>query len=141
MQITGVLCITNLFIAKCLIYYCVISCIRHSNLPYSYYYQDLEVCNSKVFHKFIQFTFILQIIHIEWVLFDGLDLYSSLYYKLMLLKDKRSCTLCGKVVDSGYENGIVEIIDGETYTFDCADCVLMFKKFRSLYGHNLFNTC
>ncbi len=60
----------------------------------------------------------------------------------MLRKDKRSCALCGKTVASvEYDNGIVEIIDDETYTFDCADCVLMFKKFRSVYGPSLFSTC
>jgi len=65
-----------------------------------------------------------------------------LYYKVMLVKDKKSCALCGKIVGSGdREKGIVEIIDDETYTFDRVDCVLMFKKFRSVYGQNLFNTC
>ena len=60
----------------------------------------------------------------------------------MLRRDKRSCALCGKTVGSGgYDNGIVELIDDETYTFDRADCVLMFKKFRNVYGQNLFNTC
>jgi hypothetical protein len=95
-----------------------------------------------MFHKFMQLLSVLQIIHIDWILFDGLSLYSCLYYKVMLRKDKRSCALCGKTVGSGeYNNGIVEIIDDETYTFDRADCVLMFKKFRSVYGENLFSTC
>ncbi len=59
----------------------------------------------------------------------------------MLRKDKRSCALCGKTVASGeHDNGIVEIIDDETFTFDRADCVLMFRKFRSVYGPSLFNT-
>jgi len=92
----------------------------------------------------MQFLFILQIIHLDWILFDGLGLYSSSYYKVMLRKDKRSCALCGKTVGSGEydnQNGIVEIIDDETYTFDCDDCVLMFKKFRSVYGPSLFSTC
>jgi hypothetical protein len=60
----------------------------------------------------------------------------------MLRKDKRSCALCGKTVASGeYDNGIVEIIGDETYTFDRADCQLMFKKFKSVYGSSLFSTC
>lgn len=68
-----------------------------------------------------------------------MDLYSSFYYKVMLQIDKRSCALCGKTVGSGeYDNGIMEIIDDETYTFDRADCVLMFKKFKSVYGQSLF---
>jgi hypothetical protein len=29
---------------------------------------------------------------------------------------------------------IVEIIDGTRYIFDTNDCVLMFKKFRGVYG-------
>jgi hypothetical protein len=62
----------------------------------------------------------------------------------MLRKDKRTCALCGKTVGSGEydnENGIVEIIGDETYTFDRADCVLTFKKLRSVYGPGLFSTC
>jgi hypothetical protein len=90
----------------------------------------------------MQFLSILQIIYLYWISLDGLGLYSSLYYKVMLQKDKRSCALCGKIVGSGeYDNDIVEIIEDETYTFDRDDCVLMFKKFRSVYGQNLFNTC
>jgi len=57
----------------------------------------------------------------------------------MLRKDKRSCALCGKTVGTEeYDNGIMEIIDDETYTFDRADCALMFKKFKSVYGQSLF---
>jgi hypothetical protein len=60
----------------------------------------------------------------------------------MLRKDKRSCALCGKTVASEeYDNSIVEIIDDDTFTFDRADCVLIFKKFRSVYGPTLFSTC
>ena len=29
---------------------------------------------------------------------------------------------------------IVDVIDGTTYTYDTNDCVLMFKKFRGVYG-------
>ena len=42
------------------------------------------------------------------------------------------CALCGKTVIS--EEIIVEIIDDISYTFDTNDCVLMFKKFRGVYG-------
>jgi hypothetical protein len=60
----------------------------------------------------------------------------------MLRKDKRSCALCGKTVASGEcNNGIVEIFDDGTYAFDRVECVLMFKKFRSVYGPTLFSTC
>jgi hypothetical protein len=30
----------------------------------------------------------------------------------------------------------IEQIDGASYTFDTADCALMFKRFRSVYGSN-----
>jgi hypothetical protein len=30
----------------------------------------------------------------------------------------------------------IEQIDGTSYTFDTADCALMFKRFRSVYGSN-----
>ena len=33
-------------------------------------------------------------------------------------------------------NIIIEQIDGTCYTFDTADCVLMFKKFSGVYGSN-----
>jgi hypothetical protein len=50
------------------------------------------------------------------------------------------CALCGKTILSKEKDEakeklrIVEIIDGTTYTFDTNDCVLMFKKFRGVYG-------
>ena len=33
-------------------------------------------------------------------------------------------------------NIIIEQIDGTCYTFDTADCALMFKKFNAVYGSN-----
>jgi hypothetical protein len=36
---------------------------------------------------------------------------------------------------------VVTLGDGRSDTFDSTDCVLMFKKFRSVYGPSLFNTC
>jgi hypothetical protein len=33
-------------------------------------------------------------------------------------------------------NIIIEQIDGTYYTFDTADCALMFKKFNAVYGSN-----
>jgi hypothetical protein len=56
------------------------------------------------------------------------------------------CAMCGKgVIRVDHERNeqqiptttiIVEQIDGSCYTFDRADCALMFKKFRSVYGRN-----
>jgi hypothetical protein len=33
-------------------------------------------------------------------------------------------------------NIIIEQIDGTCYTFDTADCAMMFKKFNAVYGSN-----
>ena len=46
------------------------------------------------------------------------------------------CVLCGKTINS--KEIIVEIIDDTNYTFDTNDCVLMFKKFRGVYGSDFF---
>lgn len=46
------------------------------------------------------------------------------------------CTLCGKTIIS--KKIIVEIIDNTSYTFDTDDCLLMFKKFRGVYGSDFF---
>ena len=55
--------------------------------------------------------------------------------KIILSKDIDSvkCELCGKRIAS--INAISEMIDSETYAFDGTDCALMFKKYRSVYGH------
>jgi hypothetical protein len=55
-------------------------------------------------------------------------------------KSQIKCALCGKTIisketeDPKEKRKNVEIIDGTTYTFDTNDCVLMFKKFRGVYG-------
>ncbi|HYA83235.1 MAG TPA: hypothetical protein VEH06_07270 [Candidatus Bathyarchaeia archaeon] len=46
--------------------------------------------------------------------------------------DSVKCALCGKTIAS--MNEIAEMVDNETYTFDGTDCVMMFKKARSVYG-------
>jgi hypothetical protein len=48
--------------------------------------------------------------------------------------------LCGKTLFSKEREAgtFVEIIDETTYTFDTNDCVLMFKKFRGVYGNDFF---
>jgi hypothetical protein len=46
-----------------------------------------------------------------------------------------TCVMCGKaLIDKDQERSIVEVIDGTLYNFDSNDCVLMFKKFRNVYG-------
>jgi hypothetical protein len=72
----------------------------------------------------------------------------------MISAHNNRCAMCGKHVfvsdgldnenqkDQQLENNlaslnrIVEQIDGTCYTFDTADCALMFKRFSSVYGSN-----
>ncbi|HJU14259.1 MAG TPA: hypothetical protein VJ792_07375 [Candidatus Nitrosotalea sp.] len=49
-----------------------------------------------------------------------------------------TCAMCGKAI-SHQKQALTEEIDGDSYTFDSTDCVLFFKKFKSLYGSS-FNT-
>jgi hypothetical protein len=55
-------------------------------------------------------------------------------------KSQIKCVLCRKTIignekeELKEKQTIMEIMDGTSYTFDTDDCVLMFKKFRSLYG-------
>ena len=59
------------------------------------------------------------------------------------------CSMCGKMttVSDGDDHKkneqlddsssvIAEQIDGTSYTFDTADCAMMFKRFSSVYGSN-----
>ena len=43
------------------------------------------------------------------------------------------CVMCGKTI-SQKTQVLVEMIDENNYTFDSKDCILFFKKFKSLYG-------
>ncbi len=44
------------------------------------------------------------------------------------------CVVCGKAIINEQRKEKAEIINGTTYTFDSNECVLMFKKFRAVYG-------
>ncbi len=50
--------------------------------------------------------------------------------------------MCGKMAaisdepDGNQNHIMVEQIDGTSYTFDTADCAMMFKRFSSVYGNN-----
>jgi hypothetical protein len=69
----------------------------------------------------------------------------------MIVASINKCAMCGKaVIRDDYENKnyqqnssattiIVEQIDGSSYTFDTAECALMFKKFKDVYGSNFGN--
>ena len=54
------------------------------------------------------------------------------------VSDKYDCT-CEKDQEDklGSSNIILEQIDGTYYTFDTADCALIFKRFKAVYGSNL----
>ena len=39
-------------------------------------------------------------------------------------------------VQQAEHNIIAEQIDGTSYTFDTAECAMMFKRFSSVYGSN-----
>jgi hypothetical protein len=71
----------------------------------------------------------------------------------MTLAHENKCAMCGKetIISVEHDNKneksqqqqendsissdiIVEQIDGSYYTFDTANCVLMFKKFKAVYG-------
>ena len=52
-------------------------------------------------------------------------------------KQHSQCALCGKTIINVQEQKpsiLKEAIDGICYTFDTNECVLMFKRFRSVYG-------
>jgi len=52
-------------------------------------------------------------------------------------KQHSQCALCGKTIIDVQEKEpsiLKEAIDGICYTFDTNECVLMFKRFRSVYG-------
>jgi nitrogen-specific signal transduction histidine kinase len=52
-------------------------------------------------------------------------------------KQHSQCALCGKTILDVQEQEpsiLIEAIGGICYTFDTNECVLMFKRFRSVYG-------
>jgi hypothetical protein len=46
--------------------------------------------------------------------------------------EKATCTLCGKPIREGTR--IIEEIGGELHAFDRQECMVLFKKFKSVYG-------
>jgi hypothetical protein len=59
------------------------------------------------------------------------------------IKEKSpKCALCGKrVISEAQHKETIMEIGGTNYTFDSTDCALMFNKFRSVYGPEVFETC
>jgi YHS domain-containing protein len=57
-------------------------------------------------------------------------------------KSPSKCALCGKkVINQTQRKETIMEIGGTNYTFDSNECALMFKKFRSVYGPEIFETC
>ena len=50
------------------------------------------------------------------------------------------CALCGKDLEELKGKIVIqeEVINGIHYNFDTKDCVMMFKKFESVYGNDFF---
>jgi hypothetical protein len=59
---------------------------------------------------------------------------------MMGQKSQIRCALCGKTILGKEKEAktIVEIIDDTKYTFDTNECVLIFKKFRGVYGNDFY---
>lgn len=54
---------------------------------------------------------------------------------IMSQEAKVTCAMCGKII---LQHKIFdETIDNDKYVFDSQDCVIFFKKFKSLYGDSL----
>ena len=50
-------------------------------------------------------------------------------------KQDRECALCGKTtIDLQESSKIREVICDTSYNFDTNECVMMYKRFRSVYG-------
>jgi hypothetical protein len=49
---------------------------------------------------------------------------------------KRRCLMCGRVIAA--DKTLTRKFDGRDCLFDSKDCILIFKKFRSLYGKTFF---
>ena len=58
-------------------------------------------------------------------------------------QQQNKCALCGKLIKEQQEDNSaihVEVIDGTSYTFDKNECMLMFKRLRSVYGAEFENS-
>ena len=54
-------------------------------------------------------------------------------------KQHSECALCAKtIVDQQEQESFIlkEVIDGSSYSFDTNECVMMFKRFRRVYGND-----
>ena len=50
-------------------------------------------------------------------------------------KQYSECALCGKTIVEAQESSVLkEVVGGISYNFDTNQCVMMYKRFRSVYG-------
>src|SRR5215467_199175 len=50
-------------------------------------------------------------------------------------KQYSECALCGKTIEEAQESSVLkEVVGGISYNFDANQCVMMYKRFRSVYG-------
>src|SRR5215469_18076664 len=49
-------------------------------------------------------------------------------------KQHSECALCGKTIIDVESSVLKEVIDGVSYNFDTNQCVMMYKRLRSVYG-------
>jgi hypothetical protein len=49
-------------------------------------------------------------------------------------KQHSECALCGKTIVDSESSILNEVIGGISYNFDTNQCVMMYKRFRSVYG-------
>jgi two-component system sensor histidine kinase VicK len=55
-------------------------------------------------------------------------------------QEQSKCALCGKSITDQKSSILKEVIDGSSYTFDKNECMLMFKRLRSVYGAEFENS-
>src|SRR5215831_7995531 len=51
-----------------------------------------------------------------------------------MLDSARECALCGKTIIDVESSVLKEVVDGVSYNFDTNQCVMMYKRLRSVYG-------
>jgi YHS domain-containing protein len=57
--------------------------------------------------------------------------------KVAKKSQRLACDACGTIISKKMIS-IAKTFDGSTYHFDSDNCLLIFKKLRSVYGKNFF---
>jgi hypothetical protein len=54
-------------------------------------------------------------------------------------KQHSECSLCGKTIVDAQESSVLkEVVGGISYNFDTNQCIMMYKRLRSVYGDDKF---